>query len=105
MANPKGQLRDKPFREALNIERLLAEKGEESPAPEGSLRWIARQMLKRAGADTPTAKEVADRLDGKVAQALEHSGTDGGSIEVALSPTDEARHVAFLLNRAMQQRD
>ena len=70
MANPRGQIRAKPFREALNIEAKLAENGEDTPAKEGSLRWIARRMLIRAGDDTAAAKEVADRLDGKVPQAI-----------------------------------
>lgn len=48
----------------------MAEKGEESPAPVGSLRWIARNQLKLAGADTSAAKEIADRLDGKVPQGV-----------------------------------
>lgn len=72
MANPtsRGQQRDKPFRDALRMEAALLEKGEPSPAPEGSLRHIARELLLRASKDTPTAREVADRLDGKPAQAI-----------------------------------
>lgn len=70
MANPRGQQRDKPFRDALRMEAALAERGEESPAPRGSLRWIARQMLIRAGEETAAAREVGDRLDGKPAQAI-----------------------------------
>lgn len=76
MTNPtsRGQQRDKPFRDALRMEAKLAEDGEETPAKPGSLRWIARQLLVRAGDDTQSAAQVADRLDGKPAQALEHSG-------------------------------
>lgn len=70
MANPRGQQRDKPYRDALRIEAALAEKGEETPAQPGSLRWIARQQLNRAGDDTAAAKEIADRLDGKVPQGI-----------------------------------
>lgn len=72
MANPTGKSgpRDKPYRDALRMEATLAESGEDTPAPVGSLRWIARQQLKRAGEDTAAAKEIADRLDGKVAQAV-----------------------------------
>ncbi len=76
MANPRGQQRDKPYRDALRMEAALAETGEETPAPVGSLRWIARQQLKRAGEDTSAAKEIADRLDGKVPQTV------GGDDEV-----------------------
>lgn len=52
------------------MEALLAEQGEETPARVGSLRYIARQQLIKAGEDTAAAKEIADRLDGKVAQAI-----------------------------------
>ena len=68
--NPSGgQKRVKPFRNALNMELAAIEN--DLPLPEvksGSLRAIARGLLNRAVADTVAAKEVADRLDGKVAQ-------------------------------------
>jgi hypothetical protein len=67
---PGAQNKDKPVRDALRIEAALLEKGEDSPAKPGSLRHSARAMLMRAGADTATFKEVADRLDGKPAQAI-----------------------------------
>lgn len=70
MANPRGQQRDKPFRDALRVEAALAEKGEPTPAPPGSLRFIARALLDRAAIETIATKEVADRLDGKVPQAV-----------------------------------
>ena len=70
MANPRGQQRDKPYRDALRLEYKAIENGEECAAPKGSLRWIARQQLLRAGEDTSAAKEIADRLDGKVPQAV-----------------------------------
>lgn len=67
---PGAQNKDKPVRDALRIEAALLDNGEESPAKPGSLRHSARQMLIRAGDDTATFKEVADRLDGKPAQAI-----------------------------------
>jgi len=71
MGRPLGsQNKDKPYRDALRIEAALLEKGEDSPAPRGSLRWIARQQMLKAGEDTSAAKEIADRLDGKVPQAV-----------------------------------
>jgi hypothetical protein len=48
----------------------LAEQGVECEAPVGSLRYIARQMLIRAGQETAAAREIGDRLDGKPAQAI-----------------------------------
>ncbi len=65
-ATSRGQQRDKPFRDALRMEAQLADNNELSPAHRGSLRWIARKMLERAGEETAAAKEVADRLDGKI---------------------------------------
>lgn len=67
---PGSQNKDKPVRDALRIEAALLENGEETPAKPGSLRHSARQMLIRAGSDTQTFREVADRLDGKPAQAI-----------------------------------
>lgn len=61
--------KDKPFKAALLMEAALAEAGEPSPAPKGSLRHIARQLLERGGEDTMSAREIADRFDGKVPQA------------------------------------
>jgi hypothetical protein len=40
------------------------------PAPKGSLRYIARQLLNRAGEETAAAREIGDRLDGRPAQAI-----------------------------------
>lgn len=83
MPRPAGsQNKDKPFRDALRMEAELAEKGEESPAPRGSLRWIARQMLNRAGEETAAAREVGNRLDGKPAQAIVGGDEDDNPINV-----------------------
>jgi hypothetical protein len=71
MARPVGsQNKDKPFRDALRMEALLADQGEDTPAKPGSLRYIARQLLIRAAEETAAVKEIADRLDGKVPQGI-----------------------------------
>ncbi len=67
---PGAQNKDKPFRDAIRMEAALAETGVLSPAKEGSLRYIARQLLIRAGEETQAAAQVGDRLDGKPAQAI-----------------------------------
>lgn len=80
MGRPIGsQNKDKPFREALRIEAALADAGKRSPAKKGSLRWIVRRMLERAGDETNAAREIADRLDGKVPQAL------AGSVDIGVT--------------------
>jgi hypothetical protein len=58
----------KPFRDALRLEAAAAEQGQQCIAPKGSLRWNARQLLERG--DPIAIREVADRLDGKVPQAI-----------------------------------
>src|SRR5882757_148630 len=89
MGRPSGSSnKDKPFRDALRMEAALAEEGDESPAKKGSLRWIARQLLNRAGEETAAAKEVGDRLDGKPAQSVEMSGGLAISHEEALNELD-----------------
>jgi hypothetical protein len=64
--NPGGRPKSKPFREALMLEALAAERGEDCFAKKGSLRWNARQLLDRG--DPTAIKEIADRLDGKPPQ-------------------------------------
>ena len=72
---PRGQQRDKPYREALRME--LAAAGEDMK----KLREIARVHIARCEAgDMQAIKELADRLDGKPAQMLEHSGPDSEPI-------------------------
>lgn len=67
--NPKGRAAGKPFRDALDME--LKEAGDERP----KLRAIAKKLLDEAELGNMQAINcLADRLDGKAAQALEHSG-------------------------------
>jgi hypothetical protein len=63
-----GRRQERPFRDALRIEALSAENGDECAAPKGSLRWNARRLLEQG--DVQSIRELADRLDGKVAQAI-----------------------------------
>jgi hypothetical protein len=62
---PGAQNKDKPFRQALRME--LAAAGEDLKR----LRAIARALLDKAETgDTAAIKELADRLDGRPAQAV-----------------------------------
>lgn len=79
MARPLGsQNKDKPFRDALRME--LAELGEDDPR---ALRRLARKLLETASKDDGLAaiKEVADRLDGKPAQAVIGGEEDDPAIQ------------------------
>lgn len=65
MANPRGQQRDKPFRDALRMEIADAD------GDFKRLRKIAAALANKAETgDVQAIKEIADRLDGKVAQAI-----------------------------------
>jgi hypothetical protein len=66
--NPGGRPKTKPFKDALMIEALAAEREEQCLAPKGSLRWNARQLLNQG--DVQSIREIADRLDGKVPQGI-----------------------------------
>lgn len=75
--NPGGRPKSKPFKDALMMEALAAERGEKCYAKKGSLRWNARQLLIKG--EVAAIREIADRLDGKVTQGI--SGPDGGPIQ------------------------
>lgn len=78
MANPRGQQRDKPFRDALRME--IAAAGEDHKA----LRRVARALIdKAADGDVPAIKEIADRLDGKPAQAI--VGDEDGPVKLEIT--------------------
>jgi hypothetical protein len=81
--NPRGQQRDKLYREAL---RLVLAEDPEAPFPEVTasdgpmrrLRGIARTHVRKAEeGDMQAIKELADRLDGKPTQILEHNDGEG----------------------------
>lgn len=50
------------------MEKCALENGEVIDHPKGSLRWNAQRLL--MSGDVPSIKELADRLDGKVPQAV-----------------------------------
>ena len=84
MANPNGQIRAKPFRDALNLEIA---------ADPLTVRRIAKALMARAAkGDVPSIKEFADRTDGKVVQTI--AGDDEHApIRIA---TDEDRSRALV---------
>jgi hypothetical protein len=63
--NPAGRPKSKPFREA--IQRALEEAGDDKV----SLQAVATALVGKAMmGDVSAIKELADRMDGKVAQAI-----------------------------------
>ncbi len=78
---PRGPYIDKPFRDALRV----AVKRRENDAAKGKTKLdrIAAQLVSEAvDGDVPAIKEIADRLDGKVPQALVGGGPEDQPIRV-----------------------
>ncbi len=87
-----GGRKEKPFRDALRAEIAAAEAANDDPR---ALRKIARKLLGSAAeGDIQAIKEVADRLDGKVPQAI------GGDDEM-----DAIRLLVTGVERAGENRD
>ena len=95
MANPhpvkRGLAKDKPFRDALRME--ISSMG----ADFKGLRTIARALIDNAkSGDSPSIREIADRIDGKVPQAI--VGDDEyDPIQVEATDADRAKALAALL--------
>lgn len=77
----------------MRLEFRALENGEKVEHPEGSLRWNAQKLL--LAGDVKAIREVADRLDGRVAQAI--TGEDGAPLIPEYTDADRARALAALL--------
>ena len=79
--NPGGEWADKPFREALR--RALKRTDPKSKAIQLD-RLAVALIASGCEGNVAALKEIADRIDGKVAQPQEVTGADGGPIESTL---------------------
>ena len=76
--NPNGRPKSKPFKDAL--EKALKAAGDDGDM----LANVATALVGKAMAgDVPAIKELADRLDGKVAQALIGGDEDDPAIVIS----------------------
>ena len=76
---PSGPFADKLWREALRRQVLKRVEKQQN------LDRLASVVFKKAmDGDMVAAKEIGDRIDGKVPQALQHEGADGGPITVVV---------------------
>ena len=83
--NPGGRSKELPFKTALNMQ--LKAVGDDD---QRGLRKIAQNLIDQAETGEPWAiKEIADRLDGKPAQAHEVGGPDGEPLQVIISSDDD----------------
>lgn len=69
--NPLGAKSDKIWRNAIMRAVHRTKSGDDAKA----LEKLADRLVEEAiGGDVPALREIGDRLDGKAAQPLEHSG-------------------------------
>ena len=79
---PRGPYIDKPFRDALRL--AVKRPGDADVKGKTKLDKIVARLVEEAvNGDVPAIKEVGDRLDGKVPQAV--TGEGGGPIALAVS--------------------
>lgn len=78
----RGPYIDKPFRNALRV--AVKRLDDDVTTGRTKLDRIAAQLVTEAvGGDVPAIKEIADRLDGKVPQAI--TGEGGGPVALSIS--------------------
>jgi hypothetical protein len=105
--NPNGRPRRKPLTEEL--ERLLDEidptdKKHRRTFRKRIVEALAFQVIKKGNVAAFT--EIADRVEGKVAQRQEHTGADGGPVvfESIGSRQEVEQKITILLTQAQERR-
>lgn len=80
---PRGAWADKAWRDALRL-AVMRPAAEANPKPKTKLDDLALSLIGAAKAgDVPALKEIGDRLDGKVPQALVGGDDDDKPIKLA----------------------
>lgn len=80
---PRGAWADKAWRDALRL-AVMRPASEPNPKPKTKLDELALTLISTGKAgDVPALKEIGDRLDGKVPQAV--TGEGGGPIAMAIT--------------------
>lgn len=78
---PRGAWKDKAWRDALRV--AVMRPADQTVKPKTELDAIAVSLVKAAKeGDTPAIKEIGDRLDGKVAQAIVGGDDDDAPIRM-----------------------
>lgn len=81
--NPSGRPKIKPFQDMLN--RVLArEEGDPAQGKTSLERVVIKFVAKALEGDVPAIRDMADRLDGKPAQAIVGGGEGSDPVQVSL---------------------
>lgn len=84
---PGNQWTDKAWRDAI---RAAVMRAHDDPKKGKRLHALADKLVDEGlDGDVAALREIGDRLDGKVPQALQHEGKDGGPLEVSWRPPSE----------------
>lgn len=79
---PRGAWADKAWRNALRV-AVMRPAGEKAPKPKNILDELALSLIAAGKAgDVPALKQIGDRLDGKVPQAVVGGGEDDNPVRV-----------------------
>lgn len=98
MARPIGaQNKDKPYRDALR--RAIA-RANDSDAPHKLDRIADAHLLKCSQGDISAMRELADRLDGKVPQAVVGDDEHAPIRTESVPESELMRRLLFLIDRA-----
>lgn len=92
------------FREALiQAFQVIDQNSEELGADGSALVTLAGQLILDAvDGDKEAIRQIADRLDGRPAQAVEVTGEDGGPLQFAdVTQIEVARRIAHLLDQGV----
>lgn len=103
--HPTGGKPDKLIRDALMV-ALNREARDAEGRPTRKLALIAEKLVEKAiSGDVPAIKEIADRVDGRPAQALQVSGAEGEPLGSGLAARIAAEAKALLTEYVPAKRE
>lgn len=107
--NAGGQPKVKEFRQALRKALFSCADADVNKAKEPrKIDIIAQNLVNQAmKEENPVAaiKEIADRIDGKVPQAVVGGDEDDPAIKVEMSDMEAAKRIAFLLAKVTSEQE
>lgn len=86
MHTPGGASRQptKPFRDALNL--ALNRYADDKKSGVKMLHKVAERLIQEAAnGDVSAIKEIADRMDGRATQQIQHAGSEGEALPTGLA--------------------